>query len=126
MAASLAPEDPTPLSNLSSVKFELGQYPAAIEFISKSLELAKGVPVDAAAERRNKALYARLVKCYMHESQFDKARDAIKHVSDQQLKNSVNYTADGVEAWRSAENSKVESVHRSHVFDRLPRFKAHL
>lgn len=67
LAATLAAGDPTPLSNLSSVKFELGQYGAAIPFINKALQLAERAPHDEAAERRAKALYARLAKCCMHE-----------------------------------------------------------
>src|SRR5690242_638592 len=39
-ATNLAPQDPEPLSSLSSVKFELGQYSGAVEYILKCLELA--------------------------------------------------------------------------------------
>ncbi|KAB5531425.1 hypothetical protein GE09DRAFT_1228224 [Coniochaeta sp. 2T2.1] len=64
LAASLAPDDPTPLSNFS-------------------LELAKDVPGDdEATERERKALNTRLAKCYVHGRQFDNAREAIKQVPD--------------------------------------------
>ncbi|KAB5529051.1 tetratricopeptide [Coniochaeta sp. 2T2.1] len=123
LAASFAPEDPTPLSNLSSVKFELGQYSAAIDFIIKSLELAKKVPGDDdAAERKRKALHTRLAKCYVHDRQFVRAREAIKDVADQELKNAISSALDGCEAWIS----KDKSLQRKLVLDRVPRYNAHL
>ena len=122
LAATLAPEDPTPHSNLSSVKFELGQYSAAIDFINKTLKLANDVPaVDEAAQRKRTALYTRLAKSYVYECQFDKAREAIKRVPDGELKSAVDSTIDRCEAWMTSDHS-----HRKLVLDRVPRYNAHL
>lgn len=121
-AAKLAPNDPTPLSNLSSVKFELGQYRAASEYIAKSLKLATVVETDEVAVRKRRMLYERLAKCYMHESRFDEARKVVDEISDENLRNAVRSTLDAVAPWRS-ENPE---CHRKMVLDRLPRYQAHL
>ncbi|KAH6623940.1 hypothetical protein F5144DRAFT_623763 [Chaetomium tenue] len=49
-AAALVPNDPSPLSNLSSVKFELGDYSSAIEYILKSLHISEKTGDGAAAD----------------------------------------------------------------------------
>jgi tetratricopeptide (TPR) repeat protein len=97
-SASLAPDDPAPLSNLSSVKFELGQYSEAVAFIQRSLELLEQEPNDEAATRKSKALYDRLAKCYMHDSLFGKARQVIDKVCDEKLRTRVRSTLDLVAA----------------------------
>ncbi|KAB5527966.1 hypothetical protein GE09DRAFT_1228871 [Coniochaeta sp. 2T2.1] len=65
-AASLAPGDPTPLANLSCVKYELGQYSEAVDFIQQSLKLMESGPADEESARKSKALYDRLAKSFIH------------------------------------------------------------
>jgi hypothetical protein len=62
----------------------------------------------------------------MLESQFAKAGDVIQLLSDRELKNSVQHTLDGLVAWTSLDSSNDRKVHSNQVFDRLPRYKAHL
>jgi tetratricopeptide (TPR) repeat protein len=72
-AAVLAPGEAAPVSNLSSVKFEQGQYGMAIEYLLNALNLIKNGGTDDVAARKKQTLYERLLKCYMHESRFDDA-----------------------------------------------------
>jgi tetratricopeptide (TPR) repeat protein len=125
-AASLAPDDPAPLSNLSSVQFELGNYDEAARLIQRSLALTKDVPGDEAADRKKQMLYARLGKCYMHDSKFEEAREVVEQVTDNELKAALGATIDVLAAWRSSSSSRDQATHRSLVFDRLPRFKPYL
>ncbi|KAK4197909.1 tetratricopeptide [Triangularia verruculosa] len=125
-AAKLAPNDPAPLSNLSSVKFEQGQYAAAVEYIHKAIELSKALPSDEAAEKKHQALHLRLAKCYVHECRFAEAEQALKQVSDDRFGASVRSTSDVLNAWRTCESSVDETEHRRNIINRLPRHKAHL
>ncbi|KAK3989044.1 tetratricopeptide [Cladorrhinum sp. PSN332] len=126
LAAKLAPNDATPLSNLSSVKFEQGQYSAAAAYIHKALELSKDLPLDKAAERKREVLHLRLAKCYLHECRFAEAEQAARQVSDQQFTASVQSTLGVLNAWRTCESSNDETVHWRNVLDRLPRYKTPL
>ncbi|KAK3341938.1 hypothetical protein B0T25DRAFT_559628 [Lasiosphaeria hispida] len=125
-AATLAPNDPSPLSNLSSVKFELGQYAAAIAYIQRSLKLAGDVQADEAAVRKKKTLYERLAKCYMHESRFDDAVKLLGELSGITFRESVRSTLESRGLWRVLPDSKDELGHRNKVFDRLSRYQANL
>ncbi|KAK3358423.1 hypothetical protein B0T24DRAFT_129299 [Lasiosphaeria ovina] len=122
-AALLAPDDPSPLSNLSSVKFELGQYAAASEYILKALRLAGDAEADSdeVALRKKRTLRERLAKCYMHESRFGEAREILDELSDESLADSTRSTVDALAPW-----SKDVESHRKMVFDRLPRYQAYL
>jgi Flp pilus assembly protein TadD len=125
-AFALAPNDPTPLSNLSSIKFEQGQYRIAVEYILKSLSLAstKDAEADEAALRRKRTLYERLTKCYMHESRFDEAGKIVDEIADEKLKKAVRSTLDALTAWTSSAKNLDE--YRRTIFERLPRFQAPL
>ncbi|KAH8904162.1 hypothetical protein BR93DRAFT_971230 [Coniochaeta sp. PMI_546] len=92
------------------VKFEQGNYSESIRYIEDALNLAKHRTIDEAANRREKALYARLVKCYMHVGQFDKAREVIPLLSDQELKNSdvAEYYAIGHDEFQSLYDHELE------------------
>lgn len=121
-AAELAPHDPTPLSNLSSVKFEQARYAAAVEYILKALKLVNDDNSSEAVIRKRKTLYERLSKCYMHELRFDEARKIADELSDERLRTSIQDTLTAVHPWFS---EGLDS-HRMMVFERLPRFKASL
>jgi len=122
-AASLAPGDPLPLSNMSSVKFELGQFSAAIGFINESLALTPEGTDDVTTKRRRETLYSRLIKCYLHESRYDAAKQVLDQITDQNLKSSIHATLDGVSAWTKGRDA---GAHRSLALERVPRFKPYL
>ncbi|KAK4185855.1 tetratricopeptide [Podospora australis] len=126
LAAKLAPNDPSPLSNLSSVKFEQGQYSAAAAYIHEALELSEAFPLDEAAKRKRELLYLRLAKCHAHEGKFAEAEEAAQQLSDQQSSASLKSGLGAVNAWRTSEVSKDKTAHWRKVLDRLPRYKAHL
>ncbi|KAK4444817.1 hypothetical protein QBC34DRAFT_442177 [Podospora aff. communis PSN243] len=99
-AAALAPNDPTPLSNLSSVKFELGEYSSAAEYILKSLQLTHD-DSDAAVKR------------------FEQAQEVSEKVGDV---HGILGGLDALNAW-TAENAP---AHRTLMLDRLPRLMTNL
>jgi tetratricopeptide (TPR) repeat protein len=123
-AASLAPKDPAPLSNLSSVYFELGKYAEAAKYARDSLELTEESGLGGeAAGRKTKTLLTRLAKSYLHGSQIVEAEQLIDQVSVAELTNSLRATTEALNAWKAS--ASLETA-RSLVFDRLPRFKPYL
>ncbi|KAK1752247.1 tetratricopeptide [Echria macrotheca] len=122
-AAKLDPQDPAPLSNLSSVKFELGHYAAAAAYILKALDLTgPAADGDQQTGRKRNTLYERLAKCYMHDSCFEEAEKIIDNVSDVTLQNSIRQTLKVATEWPRAADAVMS--YRSLVFDRIPRFQA--
>ncbi|KAK4448655.1 tetratricopeptide [Podospora aff. communis PSN243] len=127
--AVLAPADPSPLSNLSSLKFEQGQYSIASLYILKSLKLADENDAnqdDEAAVKKRKTLQERLVKCYMHQSRFDEARQV--PADDENPPGNQTHPVlgnlDALTAWKTTACDPVQQ--RSLVFERIPRFMANV
>ncbi|KAI0843718.1 hypothetical protein F5Y06DRAFT_9719 [Hypoxylon sp. FL0890] len=69
-AASLAPSDPSPLSNLSAANFEAGKYSECVDFATKALSLLKD---DANAAVARQRLLIRQAKAYLHLSRLEEA-----------------------------------------------------
>lgn len=118
-AAALAPDDPTPLSNLSSVKFELGEYSAATEYILKCLQLTEDNS-DAAAKKK-RTLHERLAKCYIHGRRFEQAQKISDEIGDGASADGVLGGLEALSAWTAAASEKDAPTHRMLVLDRLPR-----
>lgn len=76
-AVSLAPDDPTPLSNLSAVNFEAGKYAQCVEFAAKALSLLKLDPKTDALRQR---LLIRQAKAYLHLSNLDEAEKLLGNI----------------------------------------------
>jgi hypothetical protein len=76
-AARLAPRDPRPFSNVSAVKFEMGNYIGSSIFGEKALKLLQDSP-DPALEQR---VRLRLSRSYLHVRKFTQAQDAIRGVT---------------------------------------------
>lgn len=91
-------------------------------YILKALQLAKDGETEDARSRREKTLYERLLKCHLHEAQFDEARDMLDKISDESFRARVRQTLDVVSSWT------IDNVehHRKMLLDRVPRFKADL
>ncbi len=79
-------------------------------------------PDEAVLGKKKKTLIERLVKCYMHESQYEEARNIVDELADKDMRDCVKNNLDKLAPWRS---TPVTS-HRSTVLDRVPRFQAHL
>ncbi|ROV89746.1 hypothetical protein VSDG_08634 [Cytospora chrysosperma] len=128
-AASLAPEDYAPLSNMSAVRFEMGRYPDAVEYAEKALQLLKSEPDDVPKKQK---LYARIAKSLLYSLDFGKAELAKTAIS--RLDNSYSAEGTSVEALQSTiagvkalwTSVPQEAQLRALVLDRLPRYKAHL
>ncbi|KAK1759904.1 hypothetical protein QBC47DRAFT_420741 [Echria macrotheca] len=99
-AAALAPNDPTPLSNLSSVKFELGEYFNSAKYINKAFQLHDTQDKTEASERKEMMLVERLAKCLYSRAST----------------NDILAAASGQDA----------SAHRMLMLDRLPRLMTNL
>jgi len=77
VAQSLTPEDPAPISNLSAVKFEMGQYEEAAALAVKALSLSK----DSAPDRKDRLL-SRLSKSYLHANNAHEALSAAERMTE--------------------------------------------
>jgi len=73
----LTPEDPAPISNLSAVKFEMGQYEEAAALAVKALSLSK----DSAPDRKDRLL-SRLSKSYLHANNAHEALSAAERMTE--------------------------------------------
>ncbi|KZL82187.1 tetratricopeptide-like protein [Colletotrichum incanum] len=96
-AASLDPEDPTPWSNISAIKFEQGDYGAAL----KNLEIF----------------------CHLHSLSLDDAEKVVKVLSEDASGQSMRAT---LEDLRNLLQTSDDGELQKQVFDRLPRYKGHL
>lgn len=124
-AASLAPEDPSPLSNMSAVSFETGRYTDAVDVIKKALELSESEPDD---QTKKQKLYARLIKSLLFTNS-EEAEKLLSNLSDK-------FSAEGVSkkvlqvnfAEMNDLHTSVEDVSRlrSQLFDRLSRYKPYM
>ncbi|GAB1317037.1 Tetratricopeptide [Madurella fahalii] len=123
-AAALAPNDPTPLSNLSSVKFELGEYSSAVEYILKSLQLTQDNS-DAVA-RKKRTLHERLAKCYIHGRRFEQARKISEEIGDGASADGILGGLEALSAWTAAASEEDAPAHRMLMLDRLPRLMTNL
>lgn len=118
-AAKLAPDDPSPLSNISAVLFEKGDYAGSLAFLKKAITLSASEPQDSPKKRR---LLSRAVKCHIHTLNLQEAGSALEALeasgSDEAagLRDDVAQMQD---LWASVPDIKVQ---RKLVLDRLPRY----
>lgn len=118
-AALLAPQDASPISNLSAVKYEMGDYRAAITYIQKATSLAfSGTDTDDAKKDK---LYSRMAKCYLHLLDVHSAEEAISAIGDGHVRAELQESAESIKALSG--ESPDEALLRGHVLDRLPRYK---
>ena len=123
-AAALAPDDPTPLSNLSSVKFELGEYSSAAEYILKALQLTQDD--SDAAVRKKRTLHERLAKCYIHERRFEQARTISDEIGDGASADGILGGLEALSAWTATASAEDAPAHPRLILDRLPRLMTNL
>ncbi|KAJ3534692.1 hypothetical protein NM208_g7439 [Fusarium decemcellulare] len=117
-AASLAPHDSSPVSNLSAVRYEMGDYRGAITYIRDALSLNVAEADDNVKKDK---LYGRLAKCFLFLLDFSSAGDAITGIGNGHLR---------AELYESVESAKAlwvevpdESLLRRQILDRIPRYK---
>ncbi|KAF5128475.1 hypothetical protein E5D57_009415 [Metarhizium anisopliae] len=94
-AASLAPHDPSPVSNLSAVRYEMGDYKGAIAHIRDAISLT--VP-EADNSAKNDKLYSRLVKCFLYLHDVDSAEDAVSSIGDAHLRAELDQAVGSMKA----------------------------
>lgn len=116
-AAALAPSDPLPLSNLSAVKFEMGDYSGAVETANKAL----GLTEDVAMKDK---LSARLAKCHAYLQDIKSASSFMSAVENDQLKADLRGLAGPVESKLALGQN--EAAYRKQILDQLSRYKPYL
>ncbi|KAF9878329.1 putative tetratricopeptide [Colletotrichum karsti] len=120
-AASLAPEDPAPWSNISAIKFEQGDYSASLKNIEKALSLTASESDD---EPKKQKLYTRMVKCHLHSNSLDSAEDAVKYLSRDAPSDSLRASLEGMK--KLLESAPDEDKLRKQTLDRVTRYKGSL
>ncbi|KAI9149886.1 hypothetical protein HJFPF1_09632 [Paramyrothecium foliicola] len=113
--------DPLPLSNLSAVYYEQGQYSLAIECIHKALDAA---PTFGHDERKLQNLYGRLARCHLHMSNGQGALEIIQKISETELRILLLAAANDVKMLQI--NRVEKALHREAIMKRIPRFKPYL
>lgn len=118
-ALRLDPQDAAPLTNLSALKFELGQYDLSVQRIEQALSL----PVAALDVEKQQKLYARWTKCQLNLLSI-KAQDHLDQLAEdgasQTLKESVQET---YQLWKAV---PATTAHRKRTLDRLPCLKSYM
>ena len=111
-ALSLTPDDPAPLSNLSAVQFELGNYSESILYAEKALKLLQS---EANSSPKKQKLFLRLVRAQVLQLQ-----DATPLVTQLASLDSAHDSATMIHSNRR------QSVSWSKVLDEIPRYRPSL
>ncbi|OTA64603.1 hypothetical protein K449DRAFT_463652 [Hypoxylon sp. EC38] len=118
--ARLAPQDIRFPANLSSVKFEMGNYSETVACIEKALSL-----VDAETDTTMvQKLYVRLVKACLLSSKFNEARAAISKITEEQGRHALGQSLQRMEAVQNLYRDKKTLWNQ--VIQRLPRYRPKL
>ncbi|KAI3391944.1 hypothetical protein diail_6590 [Diaporthe ilicicola] len=112
-AASLAPDDPAPISNLSAAKFEMGKYPEAAELAQRALSMTDG---ESPSKEK---LRLRLARCHLHCLQTQQARAALETCGDSETKAVITESLTAIDSMQHTEKDRQRL--RRDVLDRLPR-----
>ncbi|KAG8405720.1 hypothetical protein J3458_021661 [Metarhizium acridum] len=94
-AAALAPHDSLPVSNLSVMRYEMGDYKGAITHIKEAISLSVYGADDISKKDR---LYSRLAKCFLYLLDFDSAEDAMSSISNSHLRTELYKSVELVKA----------------------------
>ncbi|KAM3430865.1 hypothetical protein MY4824_007438 [Beauveria thailandica] len=121
LAASLAPQDAAPVSNLSAVKYETGDYDSCITYIKQALALSAAGTNDAG---RNDTLNARLAKCLLHLRDFSSAKDALLAIGNQDLRVELSESLKSALKLQAAVPD--ECTLRRQILNHVPRYKSWL
>ncbi|KAM0322180.1 hypothetical protein ACHAQA_009670 [Verticillium albo-atrum] len=120
-AAKLAPSSANPLSNISAVRFEQGNYLGAILFSHKALSLLQAEDDTSPAKQK---LFHRILKCQLHLGQVQKAHITLAKIAPSDSKHEAARLVSDLESLN--EQSPNRKLLREQAFDRLPRFKQRL
>ncbi len=119
-AARLAPKDALPFSNLSAVKFELGDYAGCILFSQKALTLLEEQAPEDGNPLREK-IYLRLAKAYFYSLRLENSNAVLSSVisedSRADLSSSISRTI------RLRNSYRDEGEFWRLILDRVPRYK---
>ncbi|KAI0131137.1 hypothetical protein F4814DRAFT_457043 [Daldinia grandis] len=119
-AATLAPSDPSPLSNLSAISFETGKYAECIDFVEKSLNL---LTTNPGCDTLKPKLLARQAKAYIHLSSLNNAEDALGQLKPGK---EVDDLRDSIKELRKFEKFSPQQELLREMLVQLPRLKPNI
>ncbi|KAK6066355.1 tetratricopeptide [Seiridium cupressi] len=119
-AARLAPKDPRPVSNVSAVKFEMGNYIGAAIFSEKALKLLQN-DSDPALEQK---IRVRLAESYLYARKPAQAKTAVSEITAENDRRQLEHSISAIEA-SDREQPDIKKL-RIAVIEKLPRFKVAL
>ncbi|KAI1656519.1 hypothetical protein F4813DRAFT_381390 [Daldinia decipiens] len=119
-AATLAPSDPSPLSNLSAVSFETGKYAECVDFAEKALSLLMTNPGDDTLKQK---LLARQAKAYLQLSSPNKAEEVSNQLKPGE---EVNDIRDSIGKLRTFEKFSPQQGLLRERSVQLPRLKPNI
>lgn len=108
------------MSNLSAVKYELGDYRTAALFARKAISLNQGATAPANQDR----LYTRIAKCSLLLFDLEVADKAILEIADGTVKTELQSSADSLKqvAIKFPDQARL----RKTILQQLPRYKSSL
>jgi hypothetical protein len=120
-ASRLAPKDAVPLSNLSAVEFELGNYVGCSLFSQKALGLLE---LQEGTEAMKQKILLRLTKAYMHISKLDDAASVLTKLNPSEARSTLEQSL--TQAQLLQKEFPEENALRMLFLDRLPRYRPSL
>lgn len=115
-SADLAPNDPSPLSNLSAAFFEVGDYAASIKASDQALNLTKD-------ETKRQKLHARKAKSHIHLLNYKNAAETIKLLHSDAEKSKLHETVQIALRSRREYDADRALAMQGRLNSELPRYK---
>ncbi|KAI1124439.1 hypothetical protein F5Y10DRAFT_30696 [Nemania abortiva] len=119
-SARLTPTDPRPISNISALKYEMGNYVGSALFCEKALNLLQDTP-DPALEQK---LRLRLAKSYVLARRSTRAQVAVSRITSNEDKKQLEHSVLAMEV-SDGLYPDVKLLWET-LIERLPRFKTAL
>lgn len=119
-AARISPKDAVPLSNLSAVEFELGNYVGCSLFSQKALHLLEGQEAESNEPMQQK-IRLRLAKAYLHSLKLDDAASVVTKIDPSDARSAIELSLSQTQLSRKQFPDK--NALRSLILDRVPRYR---
>lgn len=118
----MSPKDAVPLSNLSAVEFELGNYVGCSLFSQKALALLE--LQENKQDAMQQKICLRLAKAYLHTNKIDEAALVLSKVSPGEARSALERSVSAIQ--RLQKICPDEKASRKLLLDRIPRYRPYL